>query len=174
MLVGALLAVAFTTLYERKFLRATQLRVGPQKTGFLGALQPLADGLKLFSRERVKISSSHLGFYAPPVFLLCLFFSITYVVPSPFSRVGISFSLLYFMAVIRLAVYAIFGPGFLSSSKYSLLGSLRALIQTISYEVSLFLIILRVSFRAHTYSFSHLVHPSPFPLILAFPVVGVI
>nr|YP_009467004.1 NADH dehydrogenase subunit 1 [Brachygobius doriae]APT69155.1 NADH dehydrogenase subunit 1 [Brachygobius doriae] len=142
-IIPILLAVAFLTLLERKVLGYMQLRKGPNIVGPYGLLQPIADGIKLFIKEPVQPStSSPLLFLLAPTMALALALMLWAPMPNPHPVADLNLALLFILALSSLAVYSLLASGWASNSKYALIGALRAVAQTISYEVSLGLIIL--------------------------------
>nr|YP_636984.1 NADH dehydrogenase subunit 1 [Atractosteus spatula]BAC23984.1 NADH dehydrogenase subunit 1 [Atractosteus spatula] len=157
-IIPILLAVAFLTLIERKVLGYMQLRKGPNIVGPYGLLQPIADGMKLFIKEPIRPStSSPLLFLATPILALTLALTLWAPMPFPYPLIDLNLGILFILALSSLAVYSILGSGWASNSKYALIGALRAVAQTISYEVSLGLILLSMiifsgGFTLHTFN----------------------
>nr|YP_009270233.1 NADH dehydrogenase subunit 1 [Polypterus mokelembembe]ADG95257.1 NADH dehydrogenase subunit 1 [Polypterus mokelembembe] len=142
-IIPILLAMAFLTLVERKMLGYMQLRKGPNIVGPFGLLQPIADGVKLFIKEPVKPStSSPTLFLLTPTLALTLALILWIPLPMPLALTDLNLTILFILAVSSLSVYSILGSGWASNSKYALIGALRAVAQTISYEVTLGLIII--------------------------------
>nr|YP_009489413.1 NADH dehydrogenase subunit 1 [Anomaloglossus dewynteri]AWG47113.1 NADH dehydrogenase subunit 1 [Anomaloglossus dewynteri] len=142
-MIPILLAVAFLTLIERKVLGYMQHRKGPNVIGPTGLLQPIADGIKLFIKEPIRpATSSQTLFLLTPIlaFSLAMVLWAPLPMPSPFSEMNLG--ILFILALSSLTVYSILGSGWASNSKYALIGALRAVAQTISYEVTLALILL--------------------------------
>jgi NADH-quinone oxidoreductase subunit H len=160
-LVITLTAVAYTVLLERKVIGRMQNRWGPSRTGPFGLLQPLADGLKLFMKEDLMPLAVARPLYilAPMIALGCALVSISVVPFGAVTRVhgvdifqiaNVNIGLLVILGITSIGVYGIALSGWSSNNKYSLLGSLRATAQVISYELALGLSLVGVVIRAQS------------------------
>nr|AGZ91581.1 NADH dehydrogenase subunit 1 [Sceloporus bicanthalis]AGZ91583.1 NADH dehydrogenase subunit 1 [Sceloporus bicanthalis]AGZ91584.1 NADH dehydrogenase subunit 1 [Sceloporus bicanthalis]AGZ91585.1 NADH dehydrogenase subunit 1 [Sceloporus bicanthalis]AGZ91592.1 NADH dehydrogenase subunit 1 [Sceloporus bicanthalis] len=152
-IIPILIAVAFLTLMERKILGYMQLRKGPNIVGPYGLLQPIADGVKLFTKEPVRPSSSSPTlFILTPTMALFIAILIWTPIPMPQTLTDMNLGLLFMLAMSSIAVYSILWSGWASNSKYALIGALRAVAQTISYEVTLGIILLSIIILAGGFS----------------------
>nr|QZK21297.1 NADH dehydrogenase subunit 1 [Amitermes sp. ANIC 0026] len=143
LMIFVMVGVAFLTLLERSVLGYVHIRKGPNKVGFIGILQPFSDAIKLFTSEQYfPLVSNYLIYYFSPIFGFFLSLLIWLLIPYLSGFISFELGLLFFLACTSLGVYTVMIAGWSSNSGYSLLGGLRALAQTISYEVSLAFILL--------------------------------
>ena len=172
--VGVLLMVAYYTYAERKVMGGMQRRQGPNMVGPFGLLQPIADGLKLFSKETIIPSGANkVVFLLAPMMLFALSLIAWAVIPFDKGWViaNINVGILYLFAVSSMTVYGVIMAGWASNSRYAFLGGLRSASQMVSYEVSMGLIIVCVLLCAGSLNLQEIVEaPRPFWMqVLLFP-----
>lgn len=160
----SLVSVAFYTITERKFLSLSQNRKGPAKVGYLGILQAFADAVKLFTKESVIPANSNLKilkFSSATFFQMCGYL---WVFRLSYNHYGFEkFSLLNLVILMGFCIFPLFFAAWSCNSLYTLLGAYRITAQTISYEISLIILILIIGGRGNLLN---LKYPNSFPLIL--------
>jgi NADH-quinone oxidoreductase subunit H len=160
---------AYLTYFERKFLAYFQDRVGPNRAGPRGLLQPIADAIKLFFKEDIvpkKVSSRALYFIAPiltATFAIAPFFLIPLYPDGPFPDINLGILLL--LVLSSFSLYGVIFGGFSSASKYSVIGGIRGALMLFSFETSLIITILSVVYQAGTFSLKGIVEAQKVPFI---------
>ena len=134
--------VAFITLLERKILRFSQLRLGPNKPRVLGLMQPIADAIKLFSNKFIILNSSNNLYKFTPALALRLALLLWTPITHHPSGTSYEYGILIFLIILRLSIYPILLTGWRTKNKFTVIGRIRRIAQTISYEISLIFIIL--------------------------------
>lgn len=140
LLIAVILSVAYLTYAERKVIGYMQGRLGPNRVGFKGLLQPFADVLKMLQKEMiVPAASNKFLFIIAPIISLGTALSAWAVIPvnSGWVIANINLGLLYILAMTSLGVYGVLISGWASNSKYAMYGAIRASAQTISYEIAM-------------------------------------
>nr|AXR86024.1 NADH dehydrogenase subunit 1 [Gonatocerus sp. ZCS-2018] len=142
-IVMVLISVAFLTLLERKILGYIQLRKGPNKISYMGLFQPFSDAIKLFIKESSLIFKSNMYMYMlSPMMLMILMMMLWTIIPIYSNLYSMNLTMIYLLCIMSLSVYSLMLAGWSSNSIYSLIGSLRSIAQTISYEVSFIFILM--------------------------------
>lgn len=130
-----LLSVAFFTLFERKVIGLFHNRLGPNKVSFIGVIQPLLDAFKLLTKQSIiPLRANKFTYHSSPHIALILALFIWLTMPSLYLSFSMNYSLVVFFCVGSIIVFAVLIAGWASNSKYSLIGSLRSVAQSISYE----------------------------------------
>ncbi|HSC94639.1 MAG TPA: NADH-quinone oxidoreductase subunit NuoH [Burkholderiales bacterium] len=187
--VPLLLSVAYLTLWERKVIGWMQVRLGPNRVGPLGLLQPIADGLKLLVKEIiVPTGANKFLFVLAPV--MCIMPAMAAWAVMPFGPelvlADIDAGLLYIMAITSMGVYGIIIAGWASNSKYAFLGALRSAAQMVSYELAMGFALVCVLMAAQSLNLGEVVRMQAgnwgflnwfwiplFPILLVYLISGV-
>nr|AHB23650.1 NADH dehydrogenase subunit 1 [Ceratobaeus sp. MM-2013] len=142
LIIFVLLGVSFFTLFERKLLSYFQIRKGPNKVGVIGILQAFSDGIKLFSKELMNLYQINVYYYfISPLMMFFISFMMWFLFPFVYNLLSLNNYMLILFCLMSVNVYPMMFSGIFSNSIYSMLGGLRAISQTISYEVSFILLI---------------------------------
>src|SRR5437667_3663169 len=158
--VPLLLCVAYLTLWERKLIGWIQIRIGPNRVGPGGLLQPVADGVKLLLKEIILPTNANKGlFLLAPVLMLTAALAAWAVIPFAPEVVlaDINAGLLYIMALSSMGVYGVIVAGWASNSKYAFLGCLRSAAQMVSYELAMGFALVAVLMVAQSLNFKEMV-----------------
>jgi len=159
--IPLMIAVAYLTYAERKVLAYMHLRVGPNRVGLWGLLQPIADALKLVGKELITPSKANPWlFIMAPVLVLALSLSGWAVIPfsAKWVLANVNAGVLYILAITSLNVYGILIAGWASNSKYAFYGALRSCCQVVSYEIAMGFALVGVLMTAGTMNLNGIVH----------------
>ena len=155
-----MVCVAYLTLWERKGIAMTQIRLGPNRVGPLGLLQPIADAVKLIFKEIIRPTAASKGlFFLGPVMTIMPALAAWAVIPfgPDVALANVNAGLLLLMAITSIEVYGVIIAGWASNSKYAFLGALRASAQMVSYEIAMGFCLVVVLMVAGTMNMSEIV-----------------
>ncbi|MCD8542042.1 MAG: NADH-quinone oxidoreductase subunit NuoH [Gammaproteobacteria bacterium] len=187
LLIVVILSVAYLTYAERKIIGYMQGRLGPNRVGFQGLLQPFADVLKMLQKEMIVPShSNQFLFIIAPIISIGTALSAWAVIPVNAGWViaNVNLGLLYVLAMTSLGVYGVLISGWASNSKYAMYGAIRASAQTISYEIAMGFALIGVMMAAGSLNLSEIVYAQQggfwhwywlplFPLMVVYWISGV-
>jgi NADH-quinone oxidoreductase subunit H len=187
LVVPLMLGVAYLTYAERKIIGWMQVRIGPNRVGFQGLLQPIADAVKLLMKEIIIPSGANKGlFILGPILAIAPALAAWAVIPFTDSLVlaNINAGLLYVMAITSMGVYGVIIAGWASNSKYAFLGAMRSAAQIVSYEIAMGFALVGVLMAAQSLNLSDIVQGQAgglhhwyiwplFPLFVVYLIAGV-
>ena len=187
LVVPLMLGVAYLTYAERKIIGWMQVRIGPNRVGFQGLLQPIADAVKLLMKEIIIPSGASRGlFILGPILAIAPALAAWAVIPFTDTLVlaNIDAGLLYVMAITSMGVYGVIIAGWASNSKYAFLGAMRSAAQIVSYEIAMGFALVGVLMAAQSLNLSDIVRGQAggahhwyfiplFPLFLVYLISGV-
>ena len=187
LVVPLMLGVAYLTYAERKIIGWMQVRIGPNRVGFQGLLQPIADAVKLLMKEIIIPSGASRGlFILGPILVIAPALAAWAVIPFTDTLVlaNINAGLLYVMAITSMGVYGVIIAGWASNSKYAFLGAMRSAAQIISYEIAMGFALVGVLMAAQSLNLTDIVQGQSgglhqwyvwplFPLFVVYLVAGV-
>lgn len=185
--VPLMLGVAYLTYAERKIIGWMQVRIGPNRVGFQGLLQPIADAVKLLMKEIIIPSGANRGlFILGPILVIAPALAAWAVIPFTDTLVlaDINAGLLYVLAITSMGVYGVILAGWASNSKYAFLGAMRSAAQIVSYEIAMGFALVGVLMAARSLNLTEIVQGQAggalqwyiwplFPLFIVYLIAGV-
>lgn len=170
--LSILLRIAFVTILERKLLRYSQNRVGPNKVLILGLLQPVLDGVKLIFKEIIFIRKRNTSiFYMAPFVSLFIMLILWVVVPNIYFTLSLRLSFLIIIVFIGISVYPTILIGWASNRKYRVIGSIRSCAQSIRYEISISILIFSFIIRVSRFNTTNLQIYAMRIILINFPII---
>ena len=160
LVVPLMLGVAYLTYAERKIIGWMQVRIGPNRVGFQGLLQPIADAVKLLMKEIIIPSGANRGlFILGPILVIAPALAAWAVIPFTDTLVlaNINAGLLYVLAITSMGVYGVIIAGWASNSKYAFLGAMRSAAQIVSYEIAMGFALVGVLMAAQSLNLTDIV-----------------
>jgi NADH-quinone oxidoreductase subunit H len=187
LVVPLMLGVAYLTYAERKIIGWMQVRIGPNRVGFQGLLQPIADAVKLLMKEIIIPSGANRGlFILGPILVIAPALAAWAVIPFTDTLVlaNINAGLLYVLAITSMGVYGVIIAGWASNSKYAFLGAMRSAAQIVSYEIAMGFALVGVLMAAQSLNLTDIVQGQSggafqwyiwplFPLFVVYLIAGV-
>jgi NADH-quinone oxidoreductase subunit H len=187
LVVPLMLGVAYLTYAERKIIGWMQVRIGPNRVGFLGLLQPIADAMKLLMKEIIIPAGANRGlFILGPILVIAPALAAWAVIPFTDTLVlaNINAGLLYVLAITSMGVYGVIIAGWASNSKYAFLGAMRSAAQIVSYEIAMGFALVGVLMAAQSLNLIDIVQGQSggllqwyiwplFPLFVVYLIAGV-
>nr|YP_010584120.1 NADH dehydrogenase subunit 1 [Aphidius colemani]UZT28765.1 NADH dehydrogenase subunit 1 [Aphidius colemani] len=156
-LINILISVAFLTLFERKILAYFHYRKGPNKVSFIGLMQPFSDALKLLTKEFFYPMKSNFYFYLmAPMLMFILILSLWMIYPLATNSINMKFNFMFILSLLSMGVYGLMVSGWSSNNSFSMIGSLRSIAQSISYEVTLSISLLIILMMINNINLNYL------------------
>nr|YP_009728671.1 NADH dehydrogenase subunit 1 [Asobara japonica]QHR84927.1 NADH dehydrogenase subunit 1 [Asobara japonica] len=169
MLIMIMINVAFLTLFERKILSYIHYRKGPNKISFWGILQPFSDAMKLLFKEMFIVKNSNMYIYMlSPFFMFMLIMSLWMIYPFKLNLINWNFNTLYLFCLISMGVYGLMLTGWSSNSNFAMLGSIRSIAQSISYEITFSISFLLSLFLINSLNFYNIMIYQKFMWMIIF------
>nr|AHA52595.1 NADH dehydrogenase subunit 1 [Sigalphus bicolor] len=158
-MIVVMMSVAFFTLLERKIMGIFHYRKGPNKTSLMGMFQPFSDAIKLMLKEFFSPQNCNIYIYLlMPMFLLVLMILMWLIYPFMENLFMFKYSFLYFLSVLSIGVYGIMIGGWASNSSFSMIGAIRSIAQSISYEVNFSISLMIMIFMLTSYNLYELIY----------------
>nr|ACY09460.1 NADH dehydrogenase subunit 1 [Macrocentrus camphoraphilus] len=168
-IIMIMISVAFSTLFERKIMSLYHYRKGPNKISFIGLTQPMNDALKLIFKENLMILKVNYFIYLiTPIFMLILTFLLWLLYPFYSNMMSFKLNILFFLCIMSMSVYSLMLSGWSSNTNFSMIGTIRSMAQSISYEVIFSIIILISILYTNSFNFKYLMYLNKFISMIYF------